>query len=204
MLNTHYLNLPLSDADVRQLNVGDLVYLSGEIVLSAGLPTYQRIFSHVNEGIELPLDFQGGTLFHLGSLTQETPDGYEMLYLNPTTSTRFNPYMPTLIRKLGLRATGGKGGLDHTSTLAMQETGCVYLSFLGGGCSLLSQAIQKVTAVYWEDMISHYRLVKLQVNRLGPLTVGIDTHGQSLYDSLQDQAQSRLPDILNAMSAQRC
>src|SRR5262245_43144636 len=31
---------------------------------------------------------------------------YEILYVNPTTSTRFNAYMPGLIRDLKLRVTG--------------------------------------------------------------------------------------------------
>ena len=51
--------------------------------------------------------------------------------------------MPTFIRHFGLRAVGGKGGLDRACAEAMQEVGCVYLSFLGGGAPLLSDAIKR-------------------------------------------------------------
>ncbi|WP_013343470.1 fumarate hydratase C-terminal domain-containing protein [Paraburkholderia phenoliruptrix] len=203
MLKTHNLQLPIDEISLRDLSVGDLVYLSGEIVVSAGLPTYQRLTEFVNDKKPLPLDFAGGTLFHVGSMTREDSGSYEMLYLNPTTSTRFNQYMPTLIRGLGLRLTGGKGGLDMESVHAMKETGCIYLSFLGGGCALLSQAIREVTGVYWKDLITHYRLVKVRVENLGPLTVGIDVHGNSVYEGLTQNALSKLPEILTTLKDER-
>ena len=85
----------------------------------------------------------------------------------------------------------------------MRDTGCVYLSFLGGGCTLISDAIREVTGVYWTEMVSHYRLVRVKVEDLGPLTVGIDAHGNSLYRDLRRQAEERLPAILENLSAAR-
>ena len=112
--------------------------------------------------------------------------------MNPTTSTRFNPLMPRIIRHFGLRAVGGKGGLDRPCADAMKEVGCVYLSFLGGGSPLLSDAIKEVVAVAWDDLVAHYRLVKLRVEDLGPLVVAIDSKGNSLFDQLQESARDRL------------
>ncbi len=200
---THRLALPLTEESVRSLRAGDMVVLDGEITITAGLPTHERIKQHLDSGMPLPVDLHGGALFHLGSYSRDTPEGFQVLYMNPTTSTRFNGYMPRFIRQLGLRAVGGKGGLDRASALAMQEAGCVYLSFLGGGCPLLSDAITGVVSVHWTDLISHYRLVTLRVEALGPLTVGIDAHGASLYDTLHDDAAARLPAILAEMRAER-
>jgi fumarate hydratase subunit beta len=78
----------------------------------------------------------------------------------------------------------------------MKEVGCVYLSFLGGGCPLLSDAIKSVVAVAWDDLIAHYRLVKLNVANLGPLVVAIDSHGGSLYDRIAESAAERLSAIM--------
>ena len=203
MTTTHHLQLPLSEEAVRSLRAGDLVLLDGEMTITAGLPTHQRIQEYLDAGTPLPVDLTNGALFHLGSYNQDTPDGFDVLYMNPTTSTRFNGYMPGFIRRLGLRAVGGKGGLDRACAEAMQEAGCVYLSFIGGGCPLLSDAIKSVVSVHWTDLISHFRLVTLRVDSLGPLTVGIDAHGNSLYDSLHDDAAARLPAILAAMRAER-
>ncbi|RYE41477.1 MAG: fumarate hydratase [Hyphomicrobiales bacterium] len=199
MNTAHSLQLPLHEADVRQLRVGDLVYLTGEIVISAGLPTYRRLHEELKEGIAPPLELRGGSLLHLGSQGRETDDEYELLYMNPTTSTRFNAHMPDLIRGLDLRITGGKGGLNAESAQAMKDVGCVYLSFVGGGCTLLSESIRRVTGVYWTEMVTHYRIVRVAVENLGPLTVGIDADGNSLYNSLVEKATEILPNIMSEL-----
>jgi fumarate hydratase subunit beta len=203
MTATHTLQLPLSERDVQALHAGDIVYLDGEIVITAGLPTHERMLKYLDEGRALPVDLRGAAVFHLGSYSRDIGGVFEVLYMNPTTSTRFNPHMPRLIRALGLRAVGGKGGLDEASAEAMREVGCVYLSFLGGGCTLLSRAIKEVVSVDWDDLIAHYRLVRLRVEQLGPLTVGIDAHGNSLYADLLESARARLPDILADLRAKR-
>ncbi|MEO7403877.1 MAG: fumarate hydratase C-terminal domain-containing protein, partial [Burkholderiales bacterium] len=138
MSTTHRLTFPLDERTARTLRAGDMVVLDGEIIITAGLPTHQRILEYIDSGRALPTDLRGRSLFHLGSFSRETAGAFEVLYMNPTTSTRFNPYMPRFIREFGLHAVGGKGGLDAACTKAMQEIGCVYLSFLGGGCTLHS------------------------------------------------------------------
>jgi fumarate hydratase subunit beta len=203
MSKTHHLKLPLSEADVRTLTVGDFVILDGDIVLTAGLPTHERIREHIAASKPLPIDVRGGTLFHLGSYSEEKDGKFEVLYMNPTTSTRFNPYMPEFIRHFGLRMVGGKGGLDAASAQAMKEVGCVYLTFLGGGAALHSDAIREVIDVQWNDLVSHYRLVKLRVEGLGPLLVGIDAHGRSSFDMLSERAEERLPEILQDLDEAR-
>ena len=203
MGETHRLKLPLTEADVRRLYIGDFVILEGDIVLTAGLPTHERIREHIAAKKPLPIDVSGGTLFHLGSYSQETNGKFEVLYMNPTTSTRFNPYMPEFIRHFGLRMVGGKGGLDAACTEAMKEVGCVYLTFLGGGAALHSDAIEEVIDVAWNDLVSHYRLVKLRVKELGPLLVGIDAHGSSSFDMLSRRAEARLPEILHDLDDAR-
>jgi fumarate hydratase subunit beta len=198
------LRLPADPAEILTLRAGDMVLLEGEIVITAGLPTHHRLVECMDGTRTLPRDLAGGSLFHLGSYSRETPEGgFEVLYMNPTTSTRFNALMPRLIRHFGLRAVGGKGGLDRASAEAMRQSGCVYLAFVGGGCPLLSDAIREVVSVHWNDLVSHYRLVTLRVEALGPVTVGIDAHGNSLYESLSQDAASRLPAIMDELRRAR-
>ncbi len=118
-----HLQLPLDEATVRRLHVGDLVTLTGDIIVTAGLPTHERILEYLNQGKELPMDVKGGTLLHLGSYSRDNGDKLEVLYMNPTTSTRFNPFMPRFISDLKLRIVGGKGGLDMACAEAMRQTG---------------------------------------------------------------------------------
>ena len=202
-MKTHRMTFPLSADDARTLRAGDLVVIDGEIVITAGLPTHQRLIGCLDGKEPLPMALQGVSLMHLGSYSREIDGRFEVLYLNPTTSTRFNPYMPRLVDSFQWHAIGGKGGLDQRCTEALQRTGCVYLSFLGGGCTLLSQAIKDVVQVGWSDMLTHYRLVRLKVEGLGPATVGIDAHGRSLYAEEQRSANERLPSIMDALDADR-
>ncbi len=197
------MKFPLSAADARALRAGDQVVIDGEIVMTAGLPTHERLARCLDGAEPMPMDLRGASVFHLGSFSRETDGRFEVLYLNPTTSTRFNPLMPRLIRGLEWHAVGGKGGLDQACAEAMRETGCVYLSFLGGGATLHSQAIRRVVEVGWRDMLVHYRLVRLAVEGLGPVTVGIDAHGRSLYAEEQSTARARLPEILRDLEAAR-
>ena len=202
-IQTHRLQFPLSEADARKLHAGDLVVIDGEIIVTAGIPTHERMLGCLDGRETLPMPLQGASIFHLGSFSREVDGRFELLYINPTTSTRFNPVMPRLIEGFGWHAVGGKGGLDAASAKAMQAADCVYLSFLGGGCTLLSQAVKSVVQVGWSDMLMHYRLVRLRVEGLGPVTVGIDAHGRSLYAEEQATAQERLPEILAGLAARR-
>lgn len=191
-ITTHRMNFPLTEADARKLHAGDQVIIDGEIIVTAGLPTHARFLDCLDGKEPFPMSMQEASLFHLGSYSREIAGQFEILYINPTTSTRFNPHMPRLIRELKLHAIGGKGGLDEASTKAMQEAGCVYLSFLGGGCTLLSQAIVAVLEVGWTDMLTHYRVVRMRVRGLGPVTVGIDAHGNNLYTQIHEAAHKQL------------
>ncbi|MBO9513141.1 MAG: fumarate hydratase C-terminal domain-containing protein [Variovorax sp.] len=199
----HRLQFPLSEADARRLRAGDLVTLSGEIVITAGMPTHERLLRCLDGSEALPMPLHDASVMHLGSFSRESEGRFEVLYLNPTTSTRFNPFMPRLLRGFRWHAVGGKGGLDHASAEALQEVGGVYLSFLGGGCTLLSRAVQGVVEVGWSDMLTHYRLVRLRVEGLGPTTVGIDAQGRSLYDEEKASVQARRAAIVAQMDAAR-
>ena len=112
--------------------------------MSIGIPTHQRMAQAVRQGEALPVDLQGGAFFHLSTYVREQDGSAVPLYLNPSTSTRYNAWMPDIVRGLGLRLVGGKGGLDDASVAALRECGCAYLSFLGGGAPLLSRALRGV------------------------------------------------------------
>ena len=204
-ITTHRMNFPLSQADARILRAGDQLIIDGEIVVTAGLPTHHRLLACLDGKEPLPMPLQGQSLFHLGSYSQhnQATGSLDLLYINPTTSTRFNPLMPRLIRELQLHAVGGKGGLDEHCVQAMQETGCVYLSFLGGGATLHTRAVREVLEVGWADMLMHYRLVRLRVDGLGPVTVAIDAHGHSSYADARAHATASMADILATMDAER-
>jgi fumarate hydratase subunit beta len=197
------LTLPLEESRVRALRVGELVRLSGKVTVSIGIPTHQRMAEAAVQGKPLPVDIRGGAFLHLSTYVRESDGLCEPVYLNPSTSTRYNAWMPAIVRGLGPRIVGGKGGLNDESVAALQECGCVYLSFLGGGSPLLSRALRGVHSMHWTEYISQFRLLTLEVQSLGPATVAIDAQGQSIYQSVAARAQARMPDILAQMAKAR-
>lgn len=203
MSRLHDLTLPLSEAQACELRVGDMVTLTGNVTVSIGIPTHKRMAEAARHGEALPIDIRNGAFFHLSTYVREQEGVSTPLYLNPSTSTRYNAWMPDIIRGLGPRLVGGKGGLDRDSVKALRECGCVYLSFLGGGSPLLSRALRGVRSSHWNEYISQFRLLTLDVEALGPATVSIDAQGNSAYDDLSAQARTRLPGILEQLKHTR-
>ena len=197
------LRVPLVRDDLLSLRLGDIVFLDGAIVATAGYPTHQRIMACIETGAAPPVDLTGQTLFHMGNLSREEGGQVMPVYVNPTTSTRFNAFMPAIIRHFGLTAIAGKGGLDAACVRAMQETGCVYFSMIGGIAPLLTEGVREVLATGWDDLIMQFRLTRFRVENFGPLTVAIDAHGNSIYEQLSSSARARLGGIMAALGPRR-
>ena len=126
------LTTPLSETDVRQLRVGDAVYLDG-IVYGIRDATQRRMF---DEGVAPPEDLRGQVCLHTAPDAKKVGDRYEKICIGTTTSTRMERYTPLLIEQHGVRATIGKGGLLAGSLRAMQQFGAVYLAIVGGAAAL--------------------------------------------------------------------
>lgn len=197
------LDLPFSPDVARSLELGDIVYLTGEMVVTAGYPTHQRIVAAIEAGEEPPVALDGAAFFHLGCMSREENGVLVPVYVNPTTSTRFDPFIPAIVRRHGITALAGKGGLGEECVAAMQEVGCVYFSIVGGAAPLVTEGVKEVLATGWDDLIAQFRLTRLRVENFGPLTVAIDAHGNSMYAQLTASAQDRLPSIMDALNAGR-
>lgn len=198
------LKLPLTAEEARSLKLGESVILDGEAVGTAGHPTHKRLYESLKTGTPLLFDMKGGSLFHMGSLCRQAEDGRQLVeYMNPTTSTRFNDFLPDIVRELSLTSLAGKGGVDMATVEAMRDTGCVYFSMVGGASALLSRGVTERIETGWNDLIEQFRLSKFKLESFGPLTVTIDAWGNSLYDSLQKRANDRMADILADLDRRR-
>jgi L(+)-tartrate dehydratase beta subunit len=191
-MSSHVLTFPVADpTQILALRAGDEVTVQGEIV---GIRdrTQIRIF---DQGQEPPFDLTGSLLLHTAPNVRRLADGsYEKLCIGTTTSARMVRFTEPLGRRYGVRAICGKGGLPDEAIEPMHQLGMVYLAIVGGAAALETTQIEAIEEVAWEDLMPEC-LWRFRVRDFGPLTVGIDAHGNSLYRDVQTRATAKLEEL---------
>ncbi|HSU56136.1 MAG TPA: fumarate hydratase C-terminal domain-containing protein [Candidatus Dormibacteraeota bacterium] len=186
---------PLTEADVRQLQLGDSVTLDG-IVFGVRDANLIRVF---DQGVPPPVNWQGAALLHTAPNVRKTgPGKYEPLSVGTTTSMRMDRFTEGLLKDYGVKAILGKGGLSAHSAELMQKYGACYLSVTGGAAAMETLQIEEIEKVYWEDLMPEC-IWQFRFKGLGPLTVGIDANGGNLQLDVQTQAQKKAAEILQKM-----
>ena len=188
----HRLTFPASEEDIRKLRAGDLVTVDGHII---GIRdrTQIRIF---DQGIAPPMDLSGAFLLHTAPNVRKRDDGgYDPICSGTTTSARMVRFTEPLGREYGVRAICGKGGLPDEAIEPMREHGMVYFAIVGGAAALETTQIEEIEEVAWEELMPEC-LWKFRVKDFGPLWVGIDSHGNSMFHDVNEAAKIRLEGIL--------
>ncbi len=186
----YHLKSPFTEADIRQLRCGDIVYFDG---LLFGIRDLTQIYMF-DQNHEPPVSLAGAPCIHTAPSLRKVGDKWEKICVGTTTSTRMDRFTPPLIEKYGVRAIIGKGGLYQGSLDAMKKFGAVYLAITGGSAALETKSIEEVEAVYWEHLHPE-ALYQFRVKNFGPLTVAMDSHGRHLYEEVKAEAVKRLPEI---------
>ena len=189
---THRLTFPTTEEQIRELRAGDEVTVDGHII---GIRdrTQIRIF---DQGMEPPMDLAGAFLLHTAPGVRKLEDGrYEKVCIGTTTSARMVRFTEPLGERYGVRAICGKGGFPDEAIEPMRRLGMVYFAIVGGAAALETTQIEEIEEVAWEELMPEC-LWKFRVKDFGPLTVGIDAHGNSLYREVQAEATKRLEEIL--------
>ena len=192
---THRLSFPTDEEHIRELRAGDEVVVDGHII---GIRdrTQIRIF---DQGFEPPWDLTGAFLLHTAPGVRKLAEGrYEPVCIGTTTSARMVRFTEPLGERYGVRAICGKGGLPDEAIEPMQRLGMVYFAIVGGAAALETTQIEEIEEVAWEDLMPEC-LWRFRVKDFGPLTVGIDAHGDSVYRDVQAEARKRLEGILERL-----
>ena len=205
---THYVSpimaeyrftTPLTEENVQQLRLGDSVLLDG-IVFGVRDANLIRIF---DESVAPPVNWQGAALLHTAPNVRKLgPGKYEPLCVGTTTSIRMDRFTEGLLRDYGVRAILGKGGLSPKSAELMQKYGACYLSVTGGAEAMETLQIEEIEKAYWEDLMPEC-IWQIRFKGLGPLTVGIDAHGNNLQDQVLVSAQQKAAELLRKMGVSK-
>ncbi len=188
---TKYLQLPISDKDIEDLSVGDVVYLTGKMIALRDCGHKRALEIGLPDGVDL----KGGAVFHAGPIVETAGNGYKMIAIGPTTSMRMEEYEADFIKQFGAKIFVGKGGMGKKTALAMKELKAVHLVSVGG-CAVLYAEQIKIDGVNWLDLGMPEAMWMLDAEKFGGLVVSIDTKGNNLFDSKNDMYQEKLKQIL--------
>ena len=190
-MSSKRLTFPTTEEAIRELRAGDEVTVDGHII---GIRdrTQIRIF---DQGIAPPMDLRGAFLLHTAPGVRKLgPGKYEKICIGTTTSARMVRFTEGLGGEYGVRAICGKGGFPDEAIEPMRRLGMVYFAIVGGAAALETTQIEEIEEVAWEELMPEC-LWKFRVKDFGPLTVGIDAHGNSLYHDVQAAAQEKLKEL---------
>ncbi len=173
------LETPLREEDVRQLRIGDRVFISG-VIYTARDTAHRRFLEAIDRGEKPPLDPEGQVIYFAGP--SPARPGRPIGSVGPTTSYRMDAYSPRLI-EMGLRGMIGKGSRSQEVRDAMKKHGCVYFGATGGAGALLARAVQKSEIVAFEDL-GPEAIRRLWVKDFPAMVIN-DMHGGDLYSEGQ-------------------
>ena len=198
----HYeLTLPATEEAIRRLRIDDTVTLQ------------QRLFG-IRDATQMALfdraratrfDLRGHAVIHTAPNVKKVPTstahptGYASVCIGTTTSIRMERFTEPLMRQLGVRIIVGKGGLGAASLAAFRELGGVYLAIVGGTAALETTWIEAIEDVDLDDL-NPESLWQFRIRDFGPLLVAMDSHGGSLYDTVDHAARNRRAAALAALN----
>jgi fumarate hydratase class I len=186
------LTPPIAEEQVRALKLGDVVLITGEMYTGRD-QVHAYLMKHAP-----PVNLNGAALYHCGPVMLKQGDQWVARAAGPTTSIREEPYQADIIRRYGVRAVIGKGGMGPKTLAALKDFGAVYLNGIGGAAQYYARTIEKVLGVHLLDEFGIPEAMwHLRVNAF-PAIVTMDAHGGSLHAAVEQQTAQELEALQNA------
>ncbi|HEX4276623.1 MAG TPA: FumA C-terminus/TtdB family hydratase beta subunit [Bryobacteraceae bacterium] len=182
------LTAPLTEEKVRGLRVGDVVLIRGEMYTGR-----DAVHAHLMKNPP-PVDLNGAVLYHCGPVMLQSEGKWSVKAAGPTTSIREEPYQADVIKRYGVRAVIGKGGMGAKTSAALKEFGAVYLNAIGGAAQYYARTVREVLDVNLLDFGVPEAMWHLRVDQF-PAIVTMDAHGNSLHAEVERETAENLEQL---------
>jgi fumarate hydratase class I len=193
------LETPLTEEKVRALKLGDVVLINGPVVTGRDA-AHHYLMHH-----DAPCDLKGAILYHCGPVMMKegTPPHthWRTHAAGPTTSSREEPYEADVIKRFGIRAVMGKGGMGEKTLAGLKEHGAVYLHAIGGAAQFYARCLPKVRDVYLLEELGIPEAMWVFEAKDFPAIVTMDSHGNSLHAVVSAATGTELEKVGAAESA---
>ena len=196
-MTEHVLHMPISDEQVRSLRIGDTVVLQ-DTLFGIRDATLIHMF---DRGRTTRFDLSGHAVIHTAPNVRKVepdstnPAGYAPICVGTTTSDRMERFTAPLLGQHGVRLIIGKGGMREGSLAAFRKHGGAYLAIIGGAAALETTWIEQIEDVDLDDL-NPESLWKFRIRDFGPLLVAMDSHGGSVYDTVQHDVREARARVL--------
>lgn len=179
------LEPPLSTEQMRALKVGDVVLIRGEIYTGR-----DAVHAHLMKNPP-PVNLEGAVLYHCGPVMLKEGEEWVVKAAGPTTSIREEPYQADILRKYGVKAVIGKGGMGPKTLAGLKECGAVYLNGIGGAAQFYARTMEKVLGVHLMEFGIPEAMWHIRVKDFAAI-VTMDAHGNSLHADVEKQTANEL------------
>ena len=184
--NVLELTAPITEEQIRALKVGDVVSITGRMFTGRDA-IHHHLMSH-----DAPVDLNGQVIYHCGPVMAKDADGnWTVKAADPTTSIREEPYQGDIMKKFGIRAVIGKGGMGPKTLKALGEHGGVYLNAIGGAAQYYADCIKGVDGVDLLEFGVPEAMWHLNVEGFTAV-VTMDSHGNSLHADVDKSSLEKL------------
>jgi L(+)-tartrate dehydratase beta subunit len=192
------LNTPVSDEDLKDIKIGDVIYLNGHIVTCRDV-AHRRL---IELGRELPVDLKGGAIFHAGPIVRKIEgedDKFEMISIGPTTSMRMEKFEKEFIEQTGVKIIVGKGGMGPNTEAGCKEHKALHCVFPAGCAVVAATCVEEIEAAHWRDLGMPETLWVCRIKEFGPLIVSIDAEGNNIFEQNKIMFNERKNAALEAL-----
>ena len=178
---TYHLTVPLTEQDVEQLTIGDVVYITGKVFTCRS-----RLHRWVlDEGRPFPVDTTDrNVLIHVGPIVLRHEDSYELVSFMPTSSIRFEKWGAKSVENWGLKMIIGKTTMGAETMAMMKKLGCVHVSPQGVSPNLWASQINITGVELFDELGTIEATWHMDLDKLGPFVVDMDTQGNNLFEAV--------------------
>ena len=190
---------PVSTEDLKDIKVGDIVYLDGSMTTCRDV-AHRRL---VEEGRELPVDVRNNAIFHAGPIIRPLEnDKFQMVSVGPTTSMRMEKFEYEFVKQTGVKVIIGKGGMKENTERACKEFSAIHCVFPAGNAVVAATEVEEIVRAEWRDLGMPETLWNCRVKEFGPLIVSIDTEGNNMFEKNKVTFNKRKDAVYEKISKQ--
>jgi fumarate hydratase class I len=166
----------LTREEVASWTAGETVLLSGRL-LTGRDAAHKRMVDMLARGEPLPVSLKDRAIYYVGPVDAVRDEAVGPA--GPTTASRMDPFVETLLDETGLLVMIGKAERGPTAIEAIKRHEAAYLIAVGGAAYLVSKAIKSSRVLAFEDL-GMEAIHEFVVEDM-PCTVAVDAGGRSIH-----------------------